>query len=616
MDANMSLLPKICEYLNVNNQFSLLKGSDLSSQLCHAWFISQQSEHVEYHVACELLAINKHHPVLEFLDAFVSDAEAELSHNYDELPKGDNPLWQLFSPEAIVAKSTPEKVREDIHRNRTLHNMTKSSQAITDVAEQVLFTSNVLLGVPLRGDDVSHLTLGECFHQTLQQAQNQQQQYWYDHPIPVGISAEENEILYGLKHLDKALSGEVDRGNLAPDAKATIVLSCSVTHPALADIAKQYVEFEINTHLNLKHLNVAVFGESECLEVLRHAFPEASDDLKGVFGVNGAYGRHYSFLKAVAPLWQKAVNPELKATFKIDLDQVFDQTMLINETGKSAFEHFLDSNWGASAVDNNGHKVKLGMIAGGLVNESDAHVGLFTPDVTLPTGSDYAMFEQLFCARWGQALSTQEEVISQRYDIQRVHVTGGTNGILIDALYEFQPYTPTFIHRAEDQAFILSALANPIDDHYLAYSHQPGLIMRHDKEAFAGRVMEVSEAGKVLGDIERVLLFSGYAKQHPLGIEALKEKLYPFTGTFVSKTPIALALLRFMLEGCYRNKDYLDDGAHRLVNCLNYCKNDLENEVISNQKGWQEYYSQLKDGVLTPQAVTSIGRCQLLVSEC
>ncbi len=109
MDANMSLLPKICEYLNVNNQFSLLKGSDLSSQLCHAWFISQQSDHVEYQVACELLTINKHHPVLEFLDAFVPDAEAELSHYCDELPEGDNPLWQLFSPEAIVLNRHPKR---------------------------------------------------------------------------------------------------------------------------------------------------------------------------------------------------------------------------------------------------------------------------------------------------------------------------------------------------------------------------------------------------------------------------------------------------------------------------------------------------------------------------
>ncbi|MFC5080718.1 hypothetical protein VTH8203_01927 [Vibrio thalassae] len=56
---------------------------------------------------------------------------------------------------------------------------------------------------------------------------------------------------------------------------------------------------------------------------------------------------------------------------------------------------------------------------------------------------------------------------------------------------------------------------------------------------------------KGLGDIERVLLFTGCAKQHPFGIEALIEKSYPLTGTFISKTPIALALLRFMLEGCY-----------------------------------------------------------------
>ena len=47
--------------------------------------------------------------------------------------------------------------------------------------------------------------------------------------------------------------------------------------------------------------------------------------MREVFGVDGAYGRHYTFLKAIAALWQVLIDPGVRGTFKIDLDQVFPQ---------------------------------------------------------------------------------------------------------------------------------------------------------------------------------------------------------------------------------------------------------------------------------------------------
>ena len=60
----------------------------------------------------------------------------------------------------------------------------------------------------------------------------------------------------------------------------------------------------------------------------------------------------------------------------------------------------------------------------------------------------------------------------------------------------------------EDQAYLLSALgqAGP----RLAYAHAAGLIMRHDKEAFAGQSMEAARIGKLIGDDVRILVFSAY----------------------------------------------------------------------------------------------------------
>lgn len=605
----MSLITDICERLNTTNTFSIHHAKDLSSQLCHAWFIAQSPQHNAYIHATSLIEQNSDHPVVQFAQRCLPKVEQELIGI--SIPDSPHPFWAMFSPEAIDCETNPVAVRDRIQTARTLNEIQKPRNLLSNVAEQLLVTSNILLTVPLENDDIQHIDLGKPFHQSVQLAQQEQQEYWYDHPIPVGIHAKENEILYGLKHLDSALSVEIERGNMAAEQKLTVVLSCSVTHPSLANIAKEYVEYEIRTHLKLKHIQVALFSECECKNVLTAAFPSASTELKDVFGVNGAYGRHYTFLKAIAPLWQQTINPQLNATFKIDLDQVFDQARLIKETGLSAFELMIQSNWGADGVDAEGKSVHLGMLAGGLVNESDAHRGLFTADVKAPDGSDYAIFEQLFCARWPQAISTEEEILSKRHDIQRVHVTGGTNGITIKALYKYRPFTPTFIHRAEDQAFILSVLANPIDGQHLAYSHRPGLIMRHDKDAFAGRAMQVAEAGKALGDIERILLFSTYANGHSIDLTAIKEKLYPFTGTFVSQTPVTLALIRFMLEGSVKCSDYLDSGALRLTQCLDYCENSLSSQVEANLKGWNEYYDSLLETQVPIEAHDVLSNCLL-----
>lgn len=605
----MSLIADISEHLVNRNALSLNKATNLANKVCHAWFLSHSRQHSECSEAHQFLKQNSAHPVVHLIDKCSPLIDQELSGM--TFPKVDNPLWALFSPEAINCQQQAKVVEERIQTDRTITKITKPELGLVDVANELLLTSNVLLSPPLNEDDISHIPLGEAFHHTVEKARQEAQEFWYDHPIPIGISVQENEIIYGLKHLDKALETELSRGNLIQDSKLTVVLSCSVTHPSLAQIAKDYVEYEIQANLTLKHLNVAVLSENECQSILKSTIPSASASLKNVFGVNGAYGRHYSLLKAIAPLWKKAINPQLKATFKIDLDQVFDQEMLIQETEKSAFEHLINSNWGARGVDANGDKVYLGMIAGGLVNESDKDQGLFTSDIPLPDGDDYLNFEQLFCTRWSQAISTQQEIISKRSDIQRRHVTGGTNGILIEALYKYRPFTPTFIHRAEDQAYILSVLAKPIEGEYLVVSHQPGLIMRHDKSAFAGRAMAFAQSGKALGDIERILLFSAYASHHALDIDELKEKLYPFTGMFMSKTPVTLALLRFLLDGYNKDEKYLCEGALRLANSLDYCNNSLFAELVSNKKGWNEYYDYLANSEITPLAQHVLSNCLL-----
>jgi len=128
------------------------------------------------------------------------------------------------------------------------------------------------------------------------------------------------------------------------------------------------------------HLNVYLFSENDTdrifTEILLPAMEKYMGHSKGtflrrVFGVDGEYGRHYSFLKAIAAFWNVLIDPEIKATFKIDLDQVFPQSELIEQTGASAFEHFQTPLWGATGRDAEGQPIELGMIAGSLVNQQD-----------------------------------------------------------------------------------------------------------------------------------------------------------------------------------------------------------------------------------------------------
>jgi hypothetical protein len=323
------------------------------------------------------------------------------------------------------------------------------------------------------------------------------------------------------------------------------------------------------------------------------------------------YGRHYTFLKAIAAFWHVFVNPEVRATFKIDLDQVFPQEILVEETGKTAFQHLMSPLWGAEGIDDDGNPVSLGLIAGALVNEEDISSSLFTPDVTYPSpplkGED-----TLFCSRVPQALSTMAEMMTRyksddldgrKYCIQRIHVTGGTNGILIDALRRYRPFTPTFVGRAEDQAYLLSVLFSNADVPFLRYVHKDGFIMRHDKEVFAGESIKAAAIGKIVGDYERLLVFSHYAKALPWEAEKSKKCIDPFTGSFVSHIPLNVAYLRLALkaatffnreneEDCYKGLELITIACKKLRSAIKEVseKGELKEVFKREKRAWDFYY--------------------------
>jgi len=251
--------------------------------------------------------------------------------------------------------------------------------------------------------------------------------------------------------------------------------------------------------------------------------------------------------------------------------------------------------WGGTATDQEGNNVDLGLLAGALVNKKDISQGLFTPDVKRPVNKDLfskLSSKKIFCPEWPQSVSTETELMYKSDDIQRIHVTGGTTGITLDSLKKWTPFTPSFINRAEDQAFGISTIQ---ENEYLTHCHGKDLIMRHDKHAFATRSIEISKFGKEIGNLERILLFSNYAHEHELGYDKLKYRLWPFTSSFLSKYPELLTGLIFLIDGCFNGGDYVISGSKRLMDTHIFCKTKLNTQLQNEKVFWKELVQRLEN---------------------
>jgi hypothetical protein len=563
-------------------------------------------------------------------------------------------LWSLFFPEGVGILGSEAEGEAALRARRTVRIREPNRHAVTDPAREILFTSNVLLTVPSSSRPVESLPYPPELARDLAAAAAEPQRHWFDHPIQVGVEPAGNELLHGLRGLDEAIDFEDAR---RPDGHGIVIVPCvlsvTVTHDGLRRAARPYVEAELGRAGGLRHLDVHAFTESDTdllvEEVLAPAADpagteDAADLLRAVFGVDGEYGRHYSFLKAIAAFWHVVVDPRVRGTFKIDLDQVFPQAELVAETGRSAFEHLANPTWGAGGVDAAGRLVELGMIAGALVNERDIGRGLFTPDVPYPTGHP-AADELVFFSRLPQALSSAAEMM-ERHDsierdgaaacLERLHVTGGTNGVLVEALRRHRPFTPAFIGRAEDQAYVLSVLGRP--GPRLAYGHAAGLLMRHDKEAFAGEAIAAAHVGKLVGDYVRILEFSacadavaGDGTNGSLDLAGIKQLLDPFTGCFVSRLPVTVTMLRFALrlarffaEGeAAAGHEFALVGARRIGDALRRTRDRaaLRDAIDRERRGWDLYYDALdtlEEGISAsePRALALARRGREIVAAC
>jgi len=507
--------------------------------------------YAEYHAAANLGRFQAFEELERIIDG--ETTEPELA----------DAIWRAFFPEALYLDKNPHRQIPLLRQRRRVRIEELAKRPIENPAREIVFTSNVLLSPPLKGNVEGSRRIAEVIEGARQVA-NEPQLYWYDHPIPIGTPMANDEFIYGLCGLADALRYERLRGTVSPEDRLTVLLSVSVTHKGLHEWAPKWLRARL-AELEpgrLDGLDVYAFTESDTRRAVDIIMPwlkdaEVGKSLRECFGVDGEYGRHYSFLKAFPTLWPVLTDRAFRAAFKLDLDQVVPQSELCAETGKSFFEHFCTRLWGARGVDEDGREVDFGLIAGALVNKKDISSGLFTPDIPWP---DELPREEslLFFKQRSMAVSTRAELMT-RYGaqdapdgiseaIQRIHVTGGTVGIRFDALRHYRPFTPTFVGRAEDQAYILSVLDSNSDEKALRYAHVSGLIMRHDKETFATDAIQAGKAGAYVGDLLRLFVFSSYAAFLPGGQEGIKRIVDSFTGCFITPMPTTLALLKLALS--------------------------------------------------------------------
>jgi hypothetical protein len=538
-------------------------------------YLSERWGSKEWKKAAEFYEMGRRLVTEEFLDRCARDSDFvgkvaglhEWLQNpaYDDQPEVTREkFWSVFFPEGVgLLEEKGERVRA-LREKRAVSIDRLNPHPIQQPLREILFTANALLTIPPGHLDAKTLPFSTTVKHGVERAKEEPQRFWYDHPVQIGTPVHRNEIVYGLRELNSAIAFEKARHTVDSRLRLRCALSVSVTHKGLREIAGQYLRELLRNAGSLEHLRIFAFTEADTgrmvekvlVPAARH-WLDAHDSglLQEIIGVDGEYGRHYSFLKTVAAFWQVFVDSAVMGTFKIDLDQVFPQEQLVRETGLSALQHFKTPLWGAEGRDFQGRRVDLGMIAGALVNQEDAAACLFTPDVPFPS-SDMSGSNWLFFSRLPQALSTEAEMMT-RYEpsssdglpkaTQRVHVTGGTTGILVDRLRKYRPFTPGFVGRAEDQAYLLSMLG-PGEGKALRSLHKDGLIMRHDKEAFAEEAIQAAATGKKVGDYVRILTFSAYARALGQDVKSIKREVDPFTGCFISHLPVTVVYLRFALD--------------------------------------------------------------------
>ncbi len=554
---------------------------------------------------------------------------------------------EIFNPLAAKAlfQFDAQDIVKDIQGQNRLRLIASNENFIANPIEEVIFTTNVLV-TPPRSESLIPEGLPGWAEKSLKSAMGLPVDWYFDHPMEMATTEDAvhaSEFIHCLRRLEESFRAEIEieksalKHHIRQGDKVPLYISISPTHGGknLGRVAREVLkcqyaaavksgilpELEIVEPYLYSQIDVKRLVKDVLAPAAKHYFPEISDkEIEGYLsflGVEGYYAMHYNFLKAFGSL-AKFMKPRVKAVIKIDTDQSFPAERFYRETGWCWLESFTLPTLGALARDQNERDIYLGCFAGSLTN-LDELIGkddLFLPDISIPDvpesipeGEAGVFYQGLL-----QALITRGEAfppelqwralkILNEYPYMRTFVTGGTTGFLIEALERYAPFVDTHVHRAEDQAFLLSVLFDQYDGNLLRYVYFPGLHMIHEKESFASESIKIAEPYKKIYDLERIWNFSHLARAlceiKGWDFKDVRKTLNFFTASFIQPFPGLLALTRFVLsvagKGGRNTEDiiYQKEGLKRLSKIAfsqeRYYR-ETRTRVAKQIKAWRFYY--------------------------
>jgi hypothetical protein len=362
-------------------------------------------------------------------------------------------------------------------------------------------------------------------------------------------SASPAALLGALRALDETVGQEP----AAPPVPVVLGLPGDGTGCVMRDAMREAVA----TAGGFPHVRLWAFTEDDVRALVsRVLIPAASHYLHApnpakaltVFGVDGRGGRTFTFLQAVAVLWQMLLDPGIAAVIRME--------------GTAGDERFAFPDvrlWGAAGRDTAGRPIATGFIASDRVDET-----------ARPERVADRVFDPDLGRRVGSAAANTTDPIAA------AGIAAETVGSLVTALTEHRPFAPAFLGTGAGTMFLAGAAAGsgarPV---YL----ESGLL----RNAAASKPVEE----------EQVVLMSAYARALGRFEELLAND--PVPGAFLSRLPLTVAWLRTAVtSAAVPDPAAATATAKRVADAAAFVAGGgAERRLAVERGGWSVYYDVL-----------------------
>ena len=160
---------------------------------------------------------------VERVEVFV--AKLAQQENHLSFPQSiQEDIWKLLHPEATDILDNKERQADNLRSKRKIEITNLNSKPIKNVSQEVVFTSNALITIPPAGKKFKDLGIKPGLWNALEEVVQEDQAFWYDHPVQIGVGPDKNEILYGLHHLSESLLYEKKSKNTGEEDELTVIL--------------------------------------------------------------------------------------------------------------------------------------------------------------------------------------------------------------------------------------------------------------------------------------------------------------------------------------------------------------------------------------------------------